>query len=85
MNPGRFTVTIRVPVPKQPTLAALEREIFRALMAAGRQLLLQAFRTLEETVLTGAKQRRRRRYLLTRFGQIRFHRGMNGSCGCGTW
>ena len=69
-----LTVTVRVPVPKQPTLAALERSIFRALMAAGRELLLEAFRSLEEAVLTGAKQRRRRRWLLTRFGQIRFQR-----------
>ena len=69
-----LTVTVRVPVPKQPTLAALERQIFNALMAAGRELLLQAFWMLEERVLAGAKQRRRRRYLLTRFGEIRFHR-----------
>ena len=69
-----LTVTVRVPVPKQPTLAALERQIFRALMAAGRYLLLQAFGMLEERVLGGAKQRRRRRYLITRFGEIRFCR-----------
>ncbi|MDP9297141.1 MAG: UPF0236 family protein, partial [Actinomycetota bacterium] len=39
-----------------------------------RQLLLQAFVSVEEAVLEGAKQRRRRRYLLTRFGEIRFLR-----------
>lgn len=69
-----LTVTLTVPLPKQPTLAGLERALFRALMAAGRELLLQAFRACEEAVLTGAKQRRRRRYLITRFGQIRFWR-----------
>ena len=69
-----LTVTVRVPLPKQATLAALERAIFKALQAAGRELLLQAFHRLEPQVLTGAKQRRRRRYLLTRFGEIRFFR-----------
>jgi len=29
---------------------------------------------LEQTVATGTRQRRRRRYLLTRFGEMRFHR-----------
>jgi hypothetical protein len=61
-------------MPKQPALGALERAIFTAVMAAGRELLLQAFGMLEETVVTGARQRRRRRYLLTRFGELRFSR-----------
>jgi len=69
-----LTVTVRVPLPKQPTMAALERAIFKSLQSAGRELLLQAFGMLEERVVTGAKQRRRRRYLITRFGEIRFHR-----------
>ena len=45
-----MNVTVRVPVPKQPTLAALERAIFRALQDAGRQLLVQAFGIVEERV-----------------------------------
>ncbi len=72
-----LTITVRVPWPKHPTLATLEKAIFRVLMAAGRQLLLLAFTALEEKVLAegaGARQRRRRRYLLTRFGEIRFQR-----------
>lgn len=69
-----LTVTVRIPLPKQPTLAALEHSIFKALQAAGRELLLQAFGILKQQVLAGAKQRRRRRYLLTRFGEIRFQR-----------
>ncbi len=69
-----LTVTVRVPLPKQPTMAALERQIFKSLQAAGRELLLQAFEVIEECVLTGAKQRRRRRYLITRFGPVRFFR-----------
>jgi len=69
-----LTVAVRVPWPKQPTLAALERAIFQALMAAGRELLVQALGMLEETVLSGARQRRRRRYLITRFGELRFCR-----------
>lgn len=69
-----LTVTVRMPLPNPPTMAALERDIFKALMQAGRQLLLQAFGLIEESVLTGAKQRRRRRYLMTRFGPIRFLR-----------
>lgn len=72
-----LTVTVRVPWPKHPTLAALERAIFTALMAAGRPLLLAAFAAIEAEVLAGgggARQRRRRRYLLTRFGELRFSR-----------
>lgn len=69
-----LTVVVRVPWPKQPTLASLERVIFRALQAAGRELLAQAFAILEQTVISGARQRRRRRYLVTRFGELRFSR-----------
>ncbi len=72
-----LTITVRVPWPKHRTLAALEKAIFRALMAAGRQLLLLAFTAIEEEVLAegaGARQRRRRRYLLSRFGELRFFR-----------
>jgi len=68
------TVTLRVPIPKQPTLACLERAIFTELQAAGRQLLAQAFCLIKPEVVTGARQRRRRRYLITRFGEIRFFR-----------
>lgn len=46
-----LTVVVRVPWPKQPTFASLERVIFRALQAAGRELLAQAFGILEETAL----------------------------------
>lgn len=69
-----LTVTVRVPMPKQPSLGTLEGAIFRALQTAGRELLVQAFGVLEDTVITGARQRRRRRYLLTRFGELRFVR-----------
>jgi len=69
-----LTVTVRVAMPNQPSFGGLERAIFRALQAAGRDLLVQAFDLLEETVLTGARQRRRRRYLITRFGELRFSR-----------
>ena len=69
-----LTVVVRVQMPKQPSLASLERVIFTALQAAGRQLLIQAFGVLERTVITGARQRRRRRYLITRFGELRFTR-----------
>ena len=72
-----LTITVRVPWPKHRSLASLEKAIFAALMAAGRQLLLQAFASTEGEVLAegaGASQRRRRRYLLTRSGEIRFHR-----------
>ena len=69
-----LTVTVRVAMPKQPTLASLERAIFTELQAAGRELLAQAFSILEEHALSGARQRKRRRYLLTRFGELRFSR-----------
>jgi hypothetical protein len=61
-------------MPKHPSLGTLERAIFTAVMAAGRELLLEAFAVLEQTVATGTHQRRRRRYLLTRFGELRFFR-----------
>lgn len=67
-----LTITIEVVWPKHPSLAALEKAIFKALWAAGRQLLCQAFGLLEDNILAqgaGARQRRRRRYLLTRFGE----------------
>jgi hypothetical protein len=48
----KLTVTVRFP-SKQPTLAALERAIFKALQAAGRELL-------EQRVVIGARQRRYR-------------------------
>jgi hypothetical protein len=48
-----LTVAVRVPWPKQPTLGAFERAIFRALMSAGRELLLQAFGMLEEPPCAG--------------------------------
>ena len=54
-----LTITVRVPWPKHRTLAALEKAIFLALMAAGRQLLLLAFAALEKAVLeegAGARQ-----------------------------
>jgi len=35
-------------MPNQPSLGTLERVIFRALQAAGRELLLQAFGLLED-------------------------------------
>ena len=37
-------VTVTVPWPKHPTLLALEEAVFRALMAAGRELLEMASR-----------------------------------------
>jgi hypothetical protein len=77
-------VTVRVLSPKQPSLATLERAIFKALQAAGRELLLQAFAIIEEHVVTGARQRRRRRYLITRFGELRFWRWQTRTeDGCG--
>lgn len=72
-----LTIAVRVPWPKHPSLAALEKAIFCALQAAGRGLLLQAFALIEADLLAqgaGARQRRRRRFLITRFGQIRFSR-----------
>jgi hypothetical protein len=55
-------------------MAALEKAIFKAAMTAGRELLVQACGLIEDQVITGARQRRRRRYLITRFGPIRFTR-----------
>jgi hypothetical protein len=71
-----LTVTVEVPWPKKLTLAKLERAIFTAAMAAGRELLVQVLKAWEAEILptAGARQRRVRRYLLTRLGPITFSR-----------
>lgn len=72
-----LTITIEVPWPKHPSFAALEKAIFSALMSAGRELLKMAFQAIEARLLAdgaGARQRRRRRYVITRFGELRFAR-----------
>lgn len=72
-----ISLTVEVPWPKDKlTLSRLEREIHKAAMAAGRKALIQALAAWEEQLLpaSGARQRRVRRYLLTRLGPIRFFR-----------
>ena len=71
-----ITVTIEVPWPKKLTLGALERAVHRAAMRAGRKALVQAFGAWEEELLpgAGARQRKVRRYLLTRLGPVRYFR-----------
>ncbi|MGH8936156.1 MAG: UPF0236 family transposase-like protein [Acidimicrobiia bacterium] len=72
-----ITVTVEVPWPKgRPTLAKLERTIHRTAMAAGRKALVEALGVWEQKLLPGegARQRRVRRYLLTRLGPIRLWR-----------
>lgn len=70
-------ITIEVDWPKQQSLAGLEKAIFLALMAAGRELLRQAFAVIEERLIDeghGARQRRRKRYLICRSGELKFSR-----------
>ena len=72
-----ITVTVEVPWPKgKLSLGRLERVIHRGAMAAGRKALVTALGAWEQELLpeAGARQRRVRRYLLTRVGPIRFHR-----------
>ena len=72
-----LTLTVEVPWPKgKITFSKLECDVHRAAMAAGRKLLVQALHQWEDQLLpfAGARQRRVRRYLLTRLGPIRFHR-----------
>jgi hypothetical protein len=72
-----ISVTIQVPWPKaKPTFSELERTIHRAVTSAGRQALVQALGAWERELLptAGARQRRVRRYLLTRLGPIRIWR-----------
>lgn len=72
-----ISLTVEVPWPKgKVTLSKLERAIHRAAMSAGRQALVQALRAWEAELLpaAGARQRRVRRYLLTRLGPVRFWR-----------
>lgn len=71
-----ITVTVEVPWPKKLTLGALERAVYRAAMRAGRRALVQAFGAWEAELLpgAGARQRRVRRYLLTRLGPVRYFR-----------
>ncbi len=67
---------MEVPWPKgRPTLAKLERAVRQGAMAAGRKALVSALGAWEQELSeAGARQRRVRRYLLTRVGPIRFHR-----------
>lgn len=72
-----ISLTVEVPWPKgKPSLSKLERAIHRAAMSAGRQTLVQALGIWEQELLptAGARQRRVRRYLLTRLGPIRYWR-----------
>ena len=72
-----ITVTVEMPWPKGKTsLEKLERTAHRAGMAAGRRALLHAIGAWEAELLpdAGARQRRVRRYLLTRLGPIRLWR-----------
>lgn len=72
-----ISLTFEVPWPKgKLTLSRLERAIHKAAMAAGRKAFIQALSAWEEQLLptSGARQRRVRRYLLTRLGPIRFFR-----------
>ncbi len=71
-----INVTVEVPWPKKLTLGRLERAVHRASMAAGRKALVQALGAWEAELLpdAGARQRRVRRYLLTRLGPVRYFR-----------
>lgn len=72
-----ISLTVEIHWPKgKPTLAKLERTIHRAAMAAGRKALVEALGAWEAELLpaSGARQRRVRRYLLTRLGPIRYWR-----------
>lgn len=73
----QISLTVEVPWPKgKLTFSKLERAVHRAAMQAGRKVLVQALGAWEEQLLptAGARQRRVRRYLLTRLGPIRFWR-----------
>lgn len=73
----QISLTVELPWPKgKLTLAKLERAIHRAAMDAGRRALVKALGAWEEQLLpgSGARQRKVRRYLLTRLGPIRFFR-----------
>ncbi len=70
-------VTATVEVAEETTLAALEDQVARTVNQVGRELMAQAMPILEETALAragGARQRPEPRYVLTRFGEVRFCR-----------
>ena len=70
-------VTATVEVAEGTTLAALEDQVTRAVNQAGRQLMVQAMSILELGALAragGARQRREPRFILSRFGEVRFLR-----------
>lgn len=72
-----ISLTVEVPWPKgKLTLPKLERAVHRAAMAAGRGALVEALGAWEQELLptAGARQRRVRRYLLTRLGPVRYRR-----------
>jgi hypothetical protein len=79
-----ISVTVEVPWPNDKlTFSKLERTIHRAAMTAGRKALVAALGAWEAELLpaAGARQRRVRRYLLTRVGPIRFFRWKTRSQG----
>jgi hypothetical protein len=70
-------VTATVEVAEGTTLAALEDTVALALNSAGRKLITKAMPILEQGALArsgGARQRPEPRYVLTRFGEVRFSR-----------
>lgn len=73
----KINTKIEIELPELVTISYLEKAIFKAVWQAARELFVMAFKALEEQAFKHhdvAKQRLERKWLLTRFGWIRFSR-----------
>jgi hypothetical protein len=71
-------ITLRVEIAEgTKSLADIEEQVAAQLRDAGRELVARAIQAIEPGVLResgGARQRRSSRYVLTRFGEVRYER-----------
>lgn len=71
-------IRVKVPDGRVPRISEIERLVFRAAMAAARELLVLVLAHLEERVFAAdrslVRQKRRERWLVTRLGRVRVSR-----------
>jgi hypothetical protein len=75
----KISTNIEIELPSKITVSYLERIIFKAVWQAAKELFVMVLGTIENQALESkadavAKQCRKRKWLLTRFGWIRFSR-----------
>lgn len=75
----KISTTIEIELPGKITASSLEKLIFKAVWKAAKELFVKAMgiieqQAFEDNIHSAVKQRRQKRWLLTRFGWIRFSR-----------